>query len=322
MNISTKRIKELGERVSLNPALDAIVVDNGSEAAYSTIATLKAEVLNNASLTGVPTAPKPNPGDDTTRLATTEWVQDELGSLGLTAATATGLGTVRTDVTETVPIVYTKASVDLLLDAERARLTAVEAANTAQDTSLTSLSNRVTALEGLSAGSRLTALEQWKGRREQYFFAFYNNLTAPNGTAQFITGTGGNENPTASQAIGAFVSTNTVVQLPTPSTGTAQWLIHYHALAIHTGATANLPTWFRVNLALNVNAAGWNTVQGVGYNSAAATPDRHDSIAQAGHRVVSVDAGQTIQVRVMKSCNATASSWSGITVHLFGWRVN
>lgn len=74
----------------------------------------KAEFLSSAQLTGTPTVPTPNLGDHSNRIANTAWVNNEIDDLGLDliTATPTNFGTVRTNSTESVPIVYLKSEID------------------------------------------------------------------------------------------------------------------------------------------------------------------------------------------------------------------
>jgi microcystin-dependent protein len=74
--------------------------------------SLKTSFFNNSNLTGAPTCTSPPAGIPSSRVVNASWVLNELGSLGLTAATNTTYGTVRTDGVSTTPTVYLKEQID------------------------------------------------------------------------------------------------------------------------------------------------------------------------------------------------------------------
>lgn len=112
------RIGELDPLSTPDDSL-AIPVEIAGETKRITLAALKDYIFNDTELSGVPTAPSPNPGADNQQIATTAYVQDELSGLGLGAATSTTPGVVRTNANEAAPIVYLKTSVDALLNTVR-----------------------------------------------------------------------------------------------------------------------------------------------------------------------------------------------------------
>lgn len=155
-----KRIFDLPVFAGLNYLGQAIVLDDGTQVTKQDVPDFISDVLNDSVLTGQPVAPTPSPGDDSQRVATTGWTQTELANLGLNAATTGTLGTVRTDIDEASPVVYTKTTTDSLLNNIGFDIDDLEAANTARIADITAVSNRVSTLEGLTISQRLALLEQ------------------------------------------------------------------------------------------------------------------------------------------------------------------
>ena len=91
--------------------------DSSGQTGRVPIADLKATILASPTITGTPTAPTPNPGANTTQLATAAYVQTELLGRGLTTATSATTGTVKTNTTDVAPVVYLKSETDALLAA-------------------------------------------------------------------------------------------------------------------------------------------------------------------------------------------------------------
>lgn len=146
-----KKIHELDPVTSFDPVAE-IAVDNAEDTLRLEIQDIVDYALTNSNLLGTPTAPTPAPGTDNQQVATTEFVQNELAGLGLNPATSSAYGTVRTTTTESVPTVYTKTVVDSLLGD-------VNTALSTTNGNVTSVSNRVTTLEGQTLNSRLNTLE-------------------------------------------------------------------------------------------------------------------------------------------------------------------
>ncbi|MGJ3244928.1 MAG: phage tail protein [Elainellaceae cyanobacterium] len=104
---------------SPTPFTGYIPLDISNETKKLSLGVLRNDILNDAALTGAPTAPTPLENDNSTKIATTEFVQTELGSLGLNPATSSEFGTVRTNSTDSVPIVYLKSETDALVSATK-----------------------------------------------------------------------------------------------------------------------------------------------------------------------------------------------------------
>lgn len=149
---TTKKISAFVE-ANVTPFLNGFLdlIDDGMNKKLR-FSQLRTDILTDAELAGECTVPTPNPGDNSQRIANTEWVQDELGSLGLNPATADDYGTVRTNSTDAVPTVYLKSEVDTLLNA-------INALNTAQTNDISVLDGRIDAYDALNVGSRLTNVE-------------------------------------------------------------------------------------------------------------------------------------------------------------------
>lgn len=128
--VKASELPELSQSAYSNGSL---VVSTPTEVGTLPISEVKAEFLNNSQLTGDPQAPTPNNEDDSTRIATTAWVQDELSGLGLNPATSSQFGTVLTHATDAVPVVYLKSEVDTLLNQVRPIDLGGTGATTAED---------------------------------------------------------------------------------------------------------------------------------------------------------------------------------------------
>lgn len=120
------------------------------------LSDLKNEFLNSPTLFGSPKSSTPNAGDNSTRIATTAFVQGELSGLGLNEATDSAFGTVRTNQTAAVPVVYLKTEID---NYRASTIQPVNLGGTGASNASTALSNIGAAKSGLNSDiTALTAL--------------------------------------------------------------------------------------------------------------------------------------------------------------------
>lgn len=116
-DIELVKFSELQALITLGSAMKLLVESSSTEQLKTlTLDQLRQWILNSANLVNA-TANTPSLGDNTTKLATTQFVKTELGAVGLNPASQSAYGTVRTNITSSVPIVYLKSEVDDLVNA-------------------------------------------------------------------------------------------------------------------------------------------------------------------------------------------------------------
>lgn len=110
------KFSELDSLLTLESSLKLITERLSSEQLKTfTLDQLRQWILSSPNLINA-TGNTPSLGDNTTRLATTQYVKSELGNVGLNPATNSAYGTIRTNTTDSVPVVYLKSEVDTLLN--------------------------------------------------------------------------------------------------------------------------------------------------------------------------------------------------------------
>lgn len=109
------KFSELQELVAIGSAMKLLIESTSSEQLKTlTLNQLRQWILSAPNLINA-TGNTPSLGDNSTRLATTQYVKAELGAVNLNPATQNSYGTVRTNTTESVPTVYLKSEVDALI---------------------------------------------------------------------------------------------------------------------------------------------------------------------------------------------------------------
>lgn len=154
-DIELVKISELEPLITApNAAVLPASIDDQSRSI--SIETLRTSFLNNSQLTGSTTVEAPIAGDDSTRVPSTAWVQDELSALGLNPATSTATGTVKTNSTDADPTVYLKSEVDDLIDLVATEIIPVNRGGTNATTASDARTNLGAAASGTNAD--ITAL--------------------------------------------------------------------------------------------------------------------------------------------------------------------
>lgn len=154
-DIELVKISELEELITAsNAAVLPASIDDQSR--KISIQTLREGFLANSQLTGATTVQAPAAGDDSTRVPSTAWVQDELSSLGLSPATSTTTGTVKTNSTDANPVVYLKTEVDSLINTVSTAIIPVNRGGTNATTASGARTNLGAAASGANAD--ITAL--------------------------------------------------------------------------------------------------------------------------------------------------------------------
>jgi microcystin-dependent protein len=128
-DIALLKIEDLTSLLELLPSLITIASDGSGNTKKFTLSQLRDWLLTNPNLVN-PTASTPSTADNSTKIATTEYVKNNLSGLGLAQATASAYGTVRTNITDPVPVVYLKAEIDTFNSSIRSILTGGTGAST------------------------------------------------------------------------------------------------------------------------------------------------------------------------------------------------
>lgn len=111
----------------------------------------RSDLFANPAFTGVPTAPTPLAGNNTTQIATTAFVQAALSGAGLNPASNSSFGTVRTNTTDPVPVVYLKNEVDTLMSVAAATIRPIATGGTGGSTAAAARTNLGAAASGVNA---------------------------------------------------------------------------------------------------------------------------------------------------------------------------
>ncbi|MBD2060522.1 tail fiber protein [Oculatella sp. FACHB-28] len=155
MDIELVKISELEPLITApNAAVLPASIDDQSR--KISIETLRTSFANNSQLIGNTTVVAPAAGDDSNRVPSTGWVQDELSALGLNPATATATGTVKTNSTDDDPVVYLKNEVDDLIDLVSTEIIPVNRGGTNATTAAAARTNLGAAVSG--SNNDITAL--------------------------------------------------------------------------------------------------------------------------------------------------------------------
>lgn len=209
---------------------------------------------------------------------------------------------------EIPPIVYRKAEVDTLDAGLQANINAVVTVNNTQNT-------RLDNLEAINAGSRLTSLETYQGtsnaritslediRSRALGGRWTSMTTVVGGTDSLITGTGGNENPTFTRALGSAgsVGQNTIITVNAPSSGSIAIRVQYKGQFNYTLGTTR-PSRVELKLARQVNGAGYNSVDTAVWLSSSTD---YTAATFVGFRDELIEAGNTYNFRLL--CTNTGS---------------
>lgn len=230
-------------------------------------------------------------------------------------ATATVPGAVQLNTNgEVPPIVYRKAEIDATNAAQNATVSALT-------TDHNTTKNRVTTLESLNAGSRLTSLETFQGTQNAYNAANDNNTTrhlsarwenmtcGVGATDGLITGTGGNENPILNVVLGGgwgSVGQNTIVSLNAPSSGNVLVRIHFKAQFNYTLGTTR-PSRLDLKLARNFNNFGFIPIEPVVWLE---TGNTFVAMTLGGFRDEILTAGNTYAYRLIQTNNGSGGTMS------------
>ena len=110
-DLTTIKVIDLPAAATILPGLLTVVSDGLGNTQKATTAQIRDWILNSPILV-TPTATTPAPGNNTTAIATTQYVQAALAGLNLGIASAGSFGTVRTNTTDPVPVVYLRSEID------------------------------------------------------------------------------------------------------------------------------------------------------------------------------------------------------------------
>lgn len=166
-----------------------------SQAQITSLLAAKAPLVS-PTFTGTPNAPTQSTSDNSAAIATTAYVNNKVNSLGLSTATNSAYGTVKTNSLSATPIVYLKSEVDAFFpvsvlnggtgatDTATARAN-LSAAKSGSNTDITSLSNLSSlSLTGSSTFPTATATDS---SQTVATTAFVHNAISNDFPAQFTT---------------------------------------------------------------------------------------------------------------------------------------